>query len=64
MPGGRHRHLPTAAGRAAMLAAHAALYGAHQALGENDALALREQLRRDTKDTGQRELPLVERGRG
>ena len=65
-PGVRHRHPPTAAGREAMQAALAALYGAGEPLAPNDALALEEQLRRDADDHARRqgELHLVERGRG
>ena len=65
MPGGTHHRQPTQAGRAAMLAAQAALYGAGEPLTPDEMLALREQLRIDA-DTRARqgELRLAERGRG
>ncbi len=51
---------------AAMMAAHAALYGAGEPLSPADALAMKEQLRRedDARARLQGELHLVERGRG
>jgi hypothetical protein len=51
---------------AMMLAAQAALYGAAEPLSPADALALKEQLRREDDDRARRqgELHLVERGRG
>lgn len=66
VPGARHRHPPTAAGRAAMQAALAALYGDGDPLTAADALALQEQLRVEAEDRTRRqgELHLVERGRG
>ena len=64
MPGERHRHQPTPAGMAAMLAAQAALYGAADPLSPADALALKEQLHREDPARRQGELHLVERGRG
>lgn len=64
MPGHPHRHPPTAAGMAAMLAAQAALYGDGDPLTAADALALQEQLRVEAEDRTRRqgELHLVERG--
>ena len=67
MPGHPHRHLPTAEGRATMLAALATLYGDGDPLTAADALALQEQLRVEAEDRTRRqgELHLVdERGRG
>lgn len=66
MPGERHRRRPTSDGMAMMLAAQAALYGAAEPLSTADALALKEQLRREDDDRARRqgELHLVERGRG
>ena len=66
MPGHPHRHPPTAAGMAAMLAAQAALYGDGDPLTAADALALQEKLRRedDARARRQGELHLVERGMG
>lgn len=64
MPGVPHHRRPTPRGMATMLAAQAALYGHGDPLTQADALAVREQLRRSTNDAMQRELPLVERGRG
>ena len=66
LPGAKHHRLPTPAGCAAMLAAHAALYGDGDPLSPADAMALREQVRLDdeARQRRQGELRLAMRGRG